>query len=140
MPQPGLTRFGVSIEQDLIRKFDRYIDHAGYGNRSEAIRDLIRARLVAVGVQDAGAAATGVLSLIYDHHKRELEEHLTGLQHDHHEMIIATTHVHLDHHNCLEVILLKGTVGEIRDLGAALASFKGVKHSSLNLTTTRELH
>jgi CopG family nickel-responsive transcriptional regulator len=140
MSQPSLIRFGVSIEQDLIKKFDRHIAHAGYDTRSEAIRDLIRARLVEEGVQDPGAAATGVLSLVYDHHKRELEEHLTGLQHDHHEMIIATTHVHLDHHNCLEVILLKGTVGEIREIGSALASFKGVKHSSLSLTTTREIH
>ncbi len=137
-PKP-LVRFGVSIEHDLITKFDRYIDHAGYGTRSEAIRDLIRARLVEEGVQDPKVAATGVLSLVYDHHKRELEDHLTALQHDHHELIIATTHVHLDHHNCLEVILLKGSAGQIREIGAALASFKGVKHSSLNLTTTKEL-
>lgn len=139
MPRPSLTRFGVSIEQDLIRKFDRFIEHAGYGTRSEAIRDLIRARLVEEGIQDPKAPATGVLALVYDHHKRDLEDHLTALQHDHHELIIATTHVHLDHHNCLEVILLKGSAGAIRDIGAALASFKGVKHSSLNLTTTRDL-
>lgn len=139
MSRPSLTRFGVSIEQDLIRKFDRYIEHAGYGTRSEAIRDLIRARLVEEGIQDPQAPATGVLALVYDHHKRDLEDHLTALQHDHHELIIATTHVHLDHHNCLEVILLKGSAGAIRDIGAALASFKGVKHSSLNLTTTRDL-
>lgn len=139
MPNQTLTRFGVSIEADLIKKFDRYIARAGHGTRSEAIRDLIRARLVDEGIQDPDAPATGVLSLVYDHHKRELEDHLTGLQHDHHEMIIATTHVHLDHHNCLEVILLRGTVGKIRDIGAALASFKGVKHSSLSLTSTRDL-
>jgi CopG family transcriptional regulator, nickel-responsive regulator len=139
MPRQSLVRFGVSIEHDLITKFDRYITKAGYGTRSEAIRDLIRARLVEEGIQDPKAAATGVLSLVYDHHQRELEDHLTGLQHDHHEQIISTTHVHLDHHNCLEVILLKGSAGEIRAIGAALASFKGVKHSSLNLTTTKEL-
>jgi len=136
MPKPHLTRFGVSIDADLIKTFDRYIDHAGYGTRSEAIRDLIRARLVDEGTHDPDARANGVLSLVYDHHKRELEDHLTGLQHDHHEMIIATTHVHLDHHNCLEVILLRGTVGKIKEIGAALASFKGVKHSSLSLTAT----
>lgn len=139
MPQQSLVRFGVSIEQDLIMKFDRYLDKAGYGTRSEAIRDLIRARLVDEGIQDPKVAATGVLSLVYDHHKRELEDHLTALQHDHHELIIATTHVHLDHHNCLEVILLKGNAGQIREIGAALASFKGVKHSSLHLTTTKDL-
>jgi CopG family transcriptional regulator, nickel-responsive regulator len=139
MPLQSLVRFGVSIEQDLITKFDRYIAKAGYGTRSEAIRDLIRARLVDEGIQDPKVAATGVLSLVYDHHKRELEDHLTALQHDHHELIIATTHVHLDHHNCLEVILLKGNAGQIREIGAALASFKGVKHSSLHLTTTKDL-
>ena len=139
MTTQQLTRFGVSIDADLIKKFDRYILHAGYGTRSEAIRDLIRGRLVDEKVHDPGAQATGVLSLVYDHHKRELEDHLTGLQHDHHEMIIATTHVHLDHHNCLEVILLRGTVGKIKDIGAALASFKGVKHSSLSLTATEDL-
>jgi CopG family nickel-responsive transcriptional regulator len=139
MSHPSLTRFGVSIDTDLIKKFDRYISRAGYGTRSEAIRDLIRARLVDEGTHDVEAQANGVLSLVYDHHKRELEDHLTTLQHDHHEMIIATTHVHLDHHNCLEVILLRGTVGKIRDIGAALASFKGVKHSSLSLTATRDL-
>ncbi len=139
MTTEALTRFGVSIAADLIKKFDHYISRAGYRTRSEAIRDLIRARLVDEGAQDADALATGVLSLVYDHHRRELEDHLTDLQHDHHELIIATTHVHLDHHNCLEVVLLKGTVGKIRDIGAALASFKGVKFSSLNLVTTREL-
>jgi CopG family nickel-responsive transcriptional regulator len=139
MTSSHLLRFGVSIESDLIRKFDRFIARTGYGNRSEAIRDLIRARLVDEGTQDDAAQANGVLSLVYDHHKRELEDHLTDLQHEHHEMIIATTHVHLDHHNCLEVILLRGTVGKIREIGGALASFKGVKHSSLSLTATREL-
>lgn len=139
MKSSRLLRFGVSIESGLIKKFDRFIARTGYGNRSEAIRDLIRARLVDEGTQDDAAQANGVLSLVYDHHKRELEDHLTDLQHEHHEMIIATTHVHLDHHNCLEVILLRGTVGKIREIGAALASFKGVKHSSLSLTATREL-
>ncbi len=139
MPTPALTRFGVSIETALIRKFDRFLHRAGYGTRSEALRDLIRARLVEDTTQDAGAQAFGVLSLVYDHHKRELEDHLTDFQHDRHEHIIATTHVHLDHHNCLEVILLRGTVGTIRDIGSSLASLKGVKHSNLALTATHEL-
>lgn len=139
MPSSSLTRFGVSIDTALIKKFDKFISRAGYGTRSEALRDLIRARLVEESTHDANAQAIGVLSLVYDHHKRELEDHLTDLQHDEHEHIIATTHVHLDHHNCLEVILLRGSVQKIRDIGTALASFKGVKHSNLALTATREL-
>ena len=136
MSRPSLTRFGVSIEQDLIRKFDRYIEHAGYGTRSEAIRDLIRARLVEEGIQDPQAPATGVLALVYDHHKRDLEDHLTALQHDHHELIIATTHVHLDHHNCLEVTIVKGRASQVRELAEKLIALRGDKNGNLTMSST----
>jgi CopG family transcriptional regulator, nickel-responsive regulator len=138
MTQQGLVRFGVSIEADLLLKFDKFLDRAGYGTRSEAFRDLIRARLVEERVQNAEEDAIGVLTLVYNHHQRDLEEKLTDVQHHAHHHIITTTHVHLDHDNCMEVILLRGKVGVVRTLATALASFKGVKHSNLSVTSPHE--
>lgn len=129
-----IIRFGVSIEEDLLRRFDRLIAAGGAANRSEAFRDLIRARLVEEEVADEAAEGFGVLTLVYDHHRRELQERLTQAQHAHGEQIIATTHVHIDHHRCLEVILLRGPVGGIRELATTLGGFKGVQHSRLVLT------
>ena len=131
-----LSRFGVSIDADLLKRFDRFIEGTGYLNRSEAFRDLIRARLVEADVQRPSTRGLGVLSLVYDHHKRELEEKLTDLQHHHHTSVIAATHVHVDHDNCLEVILLKGRVGTMQRIASSLASLKGVNHSKLVLTST----
>jgi CopG family transcriptional regulator, nickel-responsive regulator len=128
------VRFGVSIEADLLERFDRLIAAAGTASRSEAFRDLIRARLAEEEVGDEGAPAFGVLTLVYEHHRRELQDRLTQVQHDHAEHIIATTHVHIDHDRCLEVILLRGPVGRVRALSAALGGFKGVMHSRLVLT------
>jgi CopG family nickel-responsive transcriptional regulator len=135
---PQLSRLGVSIDADLLKRFDRFIEGTGYLNRSEAFRDLIRARLVEEDVQHPSAPGLGILSLVYDHHKRELEEKLTDLQHHHHTSIIAATHVHVDHDNCLEVILLKGRVGAMQHIASALSSLKGVKHSKLVLTSTEK--
>jgi CopG family transcriptional regulator, nickel-responsive regulator len=129
-----LVRFGVSIEEELLRRFDRLVAGGGAANRSEALRDLIRGRLVEEEVSDETAEGFGVLTLVYDHHRRELQERLTQAQHAHGEHIIATTHVHIDHHRCLEVILLRGPVGAIRELATALGGFKGVQHSRLVLT------
>jgi len=134
----GVSRFGVSIDTDLLKRFDRFIAGTGYRNRSESFRDLIRARLVEEDVQNTSAHALGVLSLVYDHHQRELEERLTDLQHHHHTSVIAATHVHVDHSHCLEVILLKGTVGTMQHIASSLASLKGVKHSKLVLTSTEK--
>jgi CopG family transcriptional regulator, nickel-responsive regulator len=131
----NLVRFGVSIEDDLLQRFDALIERAGQANRSEAVRDLIRARLVEDATQSDDASGFGVLTLVYDHHQRDLHEQLTALQHDHAEMIISTLHVHIDHCNCLEVILLKGGVGPMRILADSLAGFKGVQHSRLVLTS-----
>ena len=136
LPMQELKRFGVSIEATLLRRFDRLIRASGYHNRSEAFRDLIRARLVEEEIKQPTTIAFGVLSLLYDHHTRELEEKLTELQHEHHASVIATTHVHVDHAHCLEVILLKGRVEILQSLAGALASLKGVQHSRLVLTTT----
>jgi CopG family transcriptional regulator, nickel-responsive regulator len=134
----NLVRFGVSIEDELLQRFDALIERTGQANRSEAVRDLIRARLVEDATRSERALAFGVLTLVFDHHQRELQEQLTGVQHDHTEMIISTLHVHIDHHNCLEVILLKGSVGAVRALADSLAAFKGVKHSRLVFTAVDE--
>jgi CopG family transcriptional regulator, nickel-responsive regulator len=138
MTQQNLVRFGVSIDADLLEKFDKFLDRGGYGTRSEAFRDLIRARLVEERIQNPDEEAMGVLTLVYNHHQRDLEEKLTDVQHHAHHHIITTTHVHLDHDNCMEVILLRGKVGVVRSLATALASFKGVKHSNLSVTSPRE--
>ena len=132
----SLIRFGVSIEDALLKRFDRFIARTGYENRSEAFRDLIRAKLVEEEIEDERTTVLGVLSLVYDHHKREVEKKLTEIQHHHHHTIISTTHVHVDHDNCLEVVLLKGAVKEVRTLASSLSIIKGVKHSKLTLTST----
>ncbi len=132
-----LMRFGVSLPEDLIRKFDRLIKRKRYSNRSEAIRDLIRRELVQEDV-DSDRVVAGVLSLLYDHHKTAISEVLTAVQHDHHDSIISTTHVHLDHDNCLEVILLHGRAKDIKRFADSVISIKGVKHGGLHLTSTGE--
>jgi CopG family transcriptional regulator, nickel-responsive regulator len=123
------------MDEALLSRFDELIVRAGLANRSEAVRDLIRARLVEDQTADETADAFGVLTIVYDHHQRDLQDRLIDIQHDHGDNIISTTHVHIDHHNCLEVLLLRGQVGTIRGLSDALAGLKGVKHSHLALTT-----
>ncbi|MBE0643854.1 MAG: nickel-responsive transcriptional regulator NikR [Bacteroidetes bacterium] len=130
-----LIRFGVSLPEDLIRKFDRLIKRKEYPNRSEAIRDLIRRELVEEDIESDRVVA-GVLSLLYDHHKTAISETLNALQHDHHKSIISTTHVHLDHDNCLEVIMLHGRARDIKKFADGIISIKGVKHGGLHLTST----
>jgi CopG family nickel-responsive transcriptional regulator len=131
-----LVRFGISIPGDLISRFDQHISETGYASRSEAIRDLIREQLVAEEWQTGKAAAMGVLSLVYSHEVRELAKKLTDIQHHHLGLILSTTHIHMDEHNCLEVVILKGTGREIQDVAGRLLSAKGVKHGKLIATTT----
>jgi len=131
-----LIRFGVSIESNLLDKFDRLIQERGYANRSEAIRDLIRNELVQQEWADANTNAVGTITIIYDHHVRALADMLTSLQHQHTNEIIAATHVHLDHNHCLEVIVVKGRTDNIRHIADELISVKGVKHGKLVMTTT----
>ena len=120
-------RFGVSLPEDLLKHFDMDIERRGYGNRSEAIRDLIRDNLVkSEWENDSGETAAAVV-LVYDHHQRGLTEQLTEKQHEHHECIIATMHAHLDHNNCIEVILLRGKADMVRKIAENLASQKHVK-------------
>lgn len=130
-----LTRIGVAIDEDLLEQFDRLIESRGYGNRSEAIRDLIRAELVADTAESPDAEVVGSLTLVYDHHVRMLSDKLLDMQHDNHDAILSTLHVHLDHHNCLEVLLIRGKSAEVRRIADALASTKGVKHGKLTVTS-----
>ena len=131
-----LTRFGVSLDEELLEPFDALCAVKGYSNRSEAIRDLIRKALVAEEWQQADGQGAGTLTLVYDHHKNDLARRLTQMQHDEHDIIIATLHVHLDHHNCLEVLILKGEAARVRALADKLISCKGVKHGTFSCTTT----
>ena len=131
-----LTRFGVSLDEELLEPFDALCAVKGYSNRSEAIRDLIRKALVAEEWQQADCQGAGTLTLVYDHHKNDLARRLTQMQHDEHDIIIATLHVHLDHHNCLEVLILKGEAARVRALADKLISCKGVKHGTFSGTTT----
>lgn len=132
---PGLIRFGVSLDKILSDKFDRLIKDKKYTNRSEAIRDLIREILVKEEWKKGGKVA-GVIVLVYDHHKRELVNMLIDIQHDYGDVIISTQHVHLDHNNCLEVVVVKGKTHKVRELFNRLHASKGVKHGALNMTTT----
>jgi CopG family transcriptional regulator, nickel-responsive regulator len=131
----GLARFGVSLEQDLLEKFDLIVKQRHYSCRSEAFRDLIRQELVKEQWQ-AGREIAGAVTLIYDHHKRELVNKLMDIQHDFGAIIISSQHVHLDHDHCLEIIAVKGSAQEARKLADSLKSVKGVKHGTLSMTTT----
>jgi CopG family nickel-responsive transcriptional regulator len=131
-----LVRFGVSLDENLLGKFDPFIARLGYRSRSEAIRDLIRERLVAEEWQADRGPAMGVLSLVYSHDVRDLSKKLTDIQHHHLGVILSTTHIHMDEHNCLEVVILKGAASEIQEVAGQLLSAKGVKHGKLITTTT----
>lgn len=131
----GLFRFGVSLEKALLDKFDQLIRERNYTNRSEAFRDLIRQELVKKQWQK-GKEIAGAITLIYDHHKRELVNKLTDIQHDYQKIIISTQHIHLDHNNCLEIIAVKGTPKEAQKLTDILKSVKGVKHGTLSMSST----
>lgn len=133
-----VKRFGVSIDSDLIEKFDDYIKSKNYFNRSEAIRDLIRKEFVADDWSQSDKIAAGAIVFVYDHHQRELANNLTDIQHDYHEIIISTQHIHLDSRICLEIIAVKGKINEICSLESKLKSFKGVKHISLSRSTLAE--
>lgn len=131
----NLARTGVSLEQELLNKFDDSIAKKGYQNRSEAIRDLIRERLVAEEL-DENKTVVGTLTFIYDHHRPNLTEKLVAAQHNAGDSVLAATHVHLDHHNCLEVIIMKGRGGDLRNLANGILSLRGVKHGQLVITST----
>ncbi len=131
-----LARFGISIDAQLLEKFDRLIGRKGYVNRSEAIRDLIRNTLVEDSWQTGNEEMIGTVTLVYNHHTRELSDKLTEQQHSHHEAIVSTLHVHLDAHHCLEVVVVRGAANDVKRLADELIGTKGVKHGKLVTTTT----
>ena len=130
-----LTRFGVSLERELLDKFDRLVQEQGYTNRSEALRDLIRESLIKKEWVE-GKEVAGAITLVYGHHKRELLNLLTDIQHEYHDLVVSTQHIHLDHDNCLEIIAVRGHSGEIGKLAQKLKATKGVKHGDLTMATT----
>lgn len=135
----GVTvRFGISLDENLLQNFDQLIEQKSYMNRSEAIRDLIRASLVEERCGSENQEAVGTVTLVYNHHVRDLSDKLTEHQHAHHDQIISALHVHLDAHNCLEVLVIRGTVQIIKQIAHELIGVKGVKHGKLVMTTTGE--
>lgn len=135
----NIVRFGVSIEERLLERFDALIADKAYVNRSEALRDLIRAALVEEQWNVGDTEAIGTVTLVYDHHSRDLADKLTEHQHTHHREIISTLHVHLDAHHCLEVVVLRGVAHEIKRIADGLIGTKGVKHGKFVATTSGEI-
>jgi len=129
-----LVRFGVSLEEDLLVKFDNHIKKHKYTNRSEALRDMIREELVKKEWTE-NKEVTGAITLVYDHHTRELVTKVLDVQHDYHACILSSQHIHLDHHNCFEIIVTKGKSKEIEELYQKLKSIKSVKHAGFMMAT-----
>jgi CopG family nickel-responsive transcriptional regulator len=130
-----IVRFGVSMDSRLLKQFDKYINQKGYANRSEAIRDLIRSNLVEEEWKVGKGETVGTITIIYNHHKRELTDTLTNIQHKYHASMISTMHVHLDSHNCLEVLVVKGKAREIKIIADRLIGTKGVILGKLTTAT-----
>ena len=131
-----VTRFGVSLDENLLKRFDRLIAEKAYANRSEAIRDLIRDSLVSEQWEAGTEETAGTITLVYSHDTRELTDTLNEIQHHHHAAVISSMHIHLDGHNCLEVLVVRGKGREIKNIADRLIGTKGVIHGKLTLTTT----
>ncbi|MDX9690703.1 MAG: nickel-responsive transcriptional regulator NikR [Proteobacteria bacterium] len=132
---PKVARISISVEEPLLAQFESYIANNGYPTRSEAMKGLMRQALVEQEWQK-GTDVAGAISIVYDHHKRGTIEKLTDAQHVFGDLILCTQHVHLDHHNCMEVIVVRGHATKIRQLVTSLQAVKGIKHSSLMMATT----
>jgi len=130
-----MKRFGVSLPDELLKRFDVNINKKGYANRSEALRDLIRESLLKEQIESDDEIA-GTLTLVYNHHTPDLSKKLDDIQHSHHGKVLSKLHIHLDHHNCLEVIVLKGKRSEIQKLADAMVALRGVNHGKLTFTLT----
>jgi CopG family nickel-responsive transcriptional regulator len=129
-----VERVGVSFEPELLESFDELISRKGYGSRSEAIRDLVRRALIESKIDEGDIEVLGTLTYIYNHHEGEVNNRLLDLQHDHHHEILFTTHVHMDHDMCLEVLIVKGKAAKVRSLTDSIKAIKGVKHGELVIT------
>lgn len=137
-----MERFTISLDEDLAQEFDQLILARGYSNRSEAVRDMLRAELEkSRQVRYEGTHCIAALSYVYNHHERELAERLTALQHDHHDLTVSTLHAHLDHDNCIECVVLRGKTAEVRDFAGKLIAERGVRHGNLSvITVSQEQH
>ena len=131
----SLSRFSVSMSTDLARQLDAMARERGYANRSRAIADMVRAQLVEHHAQLAAREIAGTVTLVYDHHRRNLQTLLTGIQHDHGGLIVSTLHVHLSHHACMEVLVVRGPSRAVRRLADRLVAARGVTHGRLTVTT-----
>ena len=129
-----LSRIGIALDSDLLKRFDRSIGRRGYTNRSEAFRDLIRDRLVTERTAAPEATVVGTITLIYDHHASGITEKLTEAQHEHHELVVSTSHAHLDHDSCLEVLIVHGRSAQVAQFADRLIGLKGVQHGRLVMT------
>src|SRR5919109_5551274 len=132
---PELTRISISLENALLKAFDRSIAAKGYATRSEAIRDLIRERLIREEEQSAAGEGVAVVTLVYDHHARELAARLIDKQHHHHDLVVSSLHIHLGERHCLEVSVLRGPAAKVRHLGDELLATKGVLHGEMTFTS-----
>lgn len=131
-----VERFGVSISPHLLERFDELIALKGYATRSEALRDIIRSYIIESQWESSDAEVIGTVTLVYSHSAHDLSDTLTELQHEHYPEIICTTHVHLDAHNCLETLVMRGRSDIVRGIADRLISTKGVKHGKLVCTST----
>lgn len=132
-----IVRFGVSLEPELLKKFDKLIRKKGYGSRSEAIRDLIRDETVKQILENKNETVVGTLTIVYDHDASNVTNKLLDVQHSHHKNISSTMHLHLDEHNCLEVLVISGKVKNVQSIADSITSIKGVKHGKLTVTKKR---
>jgi len=133
-----IVRFSVSVEEDLLEQFDEYCRQEQFATRSEAVRQLIRERLTSRGWEAGSHAAAGTLTLVYDHHHAQLGKRLTKLQHDNTDLIVSTTHVHLSHDLCLEVIILRGPADRLQQIAAQLKGLKGIHKGELVMASAHD--
>lgn len=139
LSEQHLTRFGVSMDRELLNKFDKLIETKGYKNRSEAVRDLVRDALVKQTWEDDNQFVAGSILIFYDHHQRNLIEEITEIQHDYHDQILGTTHFHIDKHNCLELIIIRGKAKDLQLLSDQLISLKGVNYGKFTVSPIENL-
>jgi CopG family transcriptional regulator, nickel-responsive regulator len=136
MSKDKIARFGVSLSRSLLKELDRMVREKGYRNRSLAISDMVRDHLVGHQQELGDSEVAGTITLVYDHHRSHVQDALTGLQHKHLGTIISALHVHLDHDNCLEVLVVRGKASVVKSVAEHLIAVRGVKHGKLTLTTT----
>jgi len=136
MDKAPLSRFSVSMASDLVEQLDAMAKKKGFANRSQALAEMVRDELVAFHGETGTNEIAGTVTLVFDHHKRNIQSLLTDIQHDHGDLIISTLHVHLDHHNCMEVLAVRGPAAAVRKMADQLITAKGVKHGRLTVTTT----